>query len=205
MLVANAWANADDFLDHPGKRPRPALDAELTGLGACYRLYRARIGWVFLALTTDAEWARFCALTGRKDLASDPRSSSARARSEHGASLAAELAALFQTRTADDWQALLLAGGVGCARADGPTLGVFLAHDPHVRENGFTPEAPHARFGSYRRWGPLVTVGGFASSYGGGALAGDHTDALLAELGYSADRIEHLRKTRIVASEPVEG
>jgi crotonobetainyl-CoA:carnitine CoA-transferase CaiB-like acyl-CoA transferase len=203
MLVANAWTNGDDFLDYAGKPPRAPLDAELTGLGACYRLYRARSGWVFLAVTTDAEWARFCAAVARPDLHRDARFATARGRRESDPVLAELLATLFETRDADDWQATLLAARVGCVRADGATPGPFLAHDVHVRENGFTPACTHARFGSYRRWGPLVTVGGPAASYGPGSLAGDHTDALLAELGYPASQIESLRKARIAGSEPV--
>ena len=54
MLVANAHANGDDFLDYVGKPPRPALDDELLGTGACHRLYRAGEGWVFLTITSDA-------------------------------------------------------------------------------------------------------------------------------------------------------
>ena len=203
MLVANAWANGDDFLDYPGKPPRRTLDDSLLGLGACYRLYRARSGWVFLALTTDAEWQRFCEAAERPDLARDARFATLRSRREHDAVLAEQLAAWLATRSADEWQALLLVARVGCVRADGPTLGSFLAHDPHVSENGFTPECTHARFGPHRRWGPLVSVGGLAPAYAAGALAGDHTDALLAELGYSAGEIERLRKDQIVASEPV--
>jgi crotonobetainyl-CoA:carnitine CoA-transferase CaiB-like acyl-CoA transferase len=203
MLVANAWANGDDFLDYAGKPPRPALGAELTGPAAGYRLYRAQDGWIFLALTTDAEWSRFFAAIARPDLAGDPRFATASARAESDAALGAELARLFATRPADAWETSLGAARVGCVRADGPTPGPFFAHDPHVRENGFTPGCVHARFGPYRRWGPLVSVGGLAPAYGPGSLAGDHTDALLAELGYSAGDVERLRKSGIVGSEPV--
>jgi hypothetical protein len=35
-------------------------------------------------------------------------------------------------------------------------------------------------------------------------LAGQHTDAILAELGRDTDEIEALRAGRVVASEPVE-
>jgi crotonobetainyl-CoA:carnitine CoA-transferase CaiB-like acyl-CoA transferase len=203
MLVANAWANGDDFLDYAGKPPRPALDAELTGLGAGYRLYRCGSGWVFLALTTDSEWSRFFAAVERSDLARDARFATAAARRTHDAPLAAELARLFASRDADAWEAALIGARVGCVRADRSTPGPFFAHDPHVRENGFTPDCVHARFGPYRRWGPLCAVGGPAPAYGPGALAGDHTDALLAELGYPAEEIERLRKSGIVGSEPV--
>ena len=49
----------------------------------------------------------------------------------------------------------------------------------------------------------MVTVGGPAPTYRAGALAGDHTDALLSELGRTPDEIARLRQERVVASEAV--
>ncbi len=204
MLVANAYANADDFLDYPGKPQRPPIDRDGRGPGACYRLYRARDGWVFLAVTTDAEWARLCDTLGRADLRDDPRFAKLEARRGNDAALIELLEPLLAAGAADEWERRLLEQGVACVRADGPSPGQFLAHDPHVLGNGFSPTSTHARFGEYRRWGPLVTVGGPAPAYAPGCLAGDHTDALLLELGYTRDDVARLRTERVVASEPVE-
>jgi crotonobetainyl-CoA:carnitine CoA-transferase CaiB-like acyl-CoA transferase len=204
MLVANAYANADDFLCYPAKPPRPVVDAELHGLAAGYRLYRAREGWVFLALLGDAEWRSFCEAVARPEWLADARFATAEAREKNDAELAAALADLFRERPADDWEALLIAADVGCVRADAPAPGEFFARDEHLIGNGFAPRIRHARFGELRRWGPLVTCAGGAEAYGPGALAGEHTDALLAELGRSAEEIAHLRQIGVVASEPVE-
>ena len=204
MLAANAYANGDGFLDYQGMEARRAVDAELFGLGATYRLYPARSGWLFLALTTDAEWQRFCGATGADDLRSDERFARHERRREYEAALCDVLSALFRTRDADEWEERLLSQGVGCVRADRANPGIFWSRDPHVLQNGFAPRCHHARFGEYRRWGPLVTVGGPMPSYGAGALAGDHTDAILSELGHSAEEIARLRAAGIVASEPVE-
>ena len=70
-------------------------------------------------------------------------------------------------------------------------------------ENGWAPMAEHLRFGRLRRWGPVVTVGGLNPSYRSAPLAGEHTDALLSELGFGADSIAALRDANTVASEPV--
>ncbi len=204
MLAANAYANGDDFLDYAGKAERRSVDAELFGLGATYRLYPARSGWVFLALTTEAEWRRFCAAADLADLGDDARFGTLEKRREHDAALGELLAAFFRTRDAEAWEERFISRGVGCLRADRMNPGVFWARDPHVNENGFAPLCHHARFGEVRRWGPLVTVGGPKPSYGAGALAGDHTDAILAELGRSAEETLRLRAQRVVASEPVE-
>ena len=204
MFTANAYANGDDFLDYPGKPPRPSVDAELMGLGAGYRLYEARSGWVFLALTNQAEWERFCRAGGADDLARDGRFADPDSRRAHDAELAECLAQLLAQRDAGEWESALIPAGVACVRADAASPGEFFAKDAHVHENGFAPHCEHARFGPHRRWGPLATVGGPAASYAAGALAGDCTDALLAELGYAAGEIAALRERRVVASEPVQ-
>jgi crotonobetainyl-CoA:carnitine CoA-transferase CaiB-like acyl-CoA transferase len=111
------------------------------------------------------------------------------------------LGSVFAKRAADDWEAQLVPRGVACVSAEAGRPGQFFAHHEQVRQNDLAPLAKHARFGEYRRWGPLVTVGGPAPSYGPGALAGEHTDALLSELGHSAQDIARLRAARVVASE----
>jgi crotonobetainyl-CoA:carnitine CoA-transferase CaiB-like acyl-CoA transferase len=49
----------------------------------------------------------------------------------------------------------------------------------------------------------MVTFSRTPGRYGPGALAGEHTDALLDELGYDAAAMVELREQRVVASEPV--
>jgi len=202
MLAANAYANGDDFLSYQGKAPRPPVDAELHGLAACYRLYPAREGWVFLAAPSDADWSALCAAVGRPELAADQRFATAEARSRNEASLADTLAALFRERDADAWEALLTPARVGCVRADASPPGQFFAHDAHMLANDFSPPAVHRRLGELRRWGPLVTCDGGAEHCGAGVLAGEHTDALLAEIGRSSAEITRLREAGIVWSEP---
>ena len=204
MLTANAWANSDYFLEYPGKPPRPRQDPDLYGLEACYRLYPAKQGWVFLAVPSDRDFARFCAAVDRGDLARDARFAGREGRRQHDEALAAEIASLFRQRDADSWEKHLTERSVGCVRADGASVGEFFSRDPHVLANGLAPACEHARFGPMRRWGPLATVDGALPRYGPSPLAGEHTDALLKELGYTAAEITHLRETGVVASEPIQ-
>jgi crotonobetainyl-CoA:carnitine CoA-transferase CaiB-like acyl-CoA transferase len=190
MLLANAYANADDALAYEGKPDRPLPDADLHGLGSCYRLYPTKDGWVFFAVTSDSEWQRFCRSVARADLMTD----------RLGVTVET-LAAIFAERTADEWERCLTAAGVACVRADETTPGPFFSHHPQMLDNGFAPLTHHTRFGEHRRWGPIVTVNGGHDAYGPGVLAGEHTDRILGELGYDADAIARLRGANVVASE----
>jgi crotonobetainyl-CoA:carnitine CoA-transferase CaiB-like acyl-CoA transferase len=203
MLAANMYANADDALDYSGKPPRPVSDDELHGPCAGYRLYRTAEGWVFLAAGSDDEWARTFAVLERPDLAEDARFATSADRAAHDADLAAELADVFGKRAATEWEARLVAAGVAGVRADASTPGPFFAHDELVLANDFTPECTHTRFGVHRRWGPVVRVNGGPADLRAGVLAGEQTDALLAEIGHDTEAVAALRATRIVASEPV--
>jgi crotonobetainyl-CoA:carnitine CoA-transferase CaiB-like acyl-CoA transferase len=53
-------------------------------------------------------------------------------------------------------------------------------------------------FEAYLRLGPLATFSRSATSTRGGCLVREHTDAVLTELGRSADEITELRDAKIV-------
>jgi crotonobetainyl-CoA:carnitine CoA-transferase CaiB-like acyl-CoA transferase len=203
MLAANMYANADDALAYAGKPARPECDDEVTGCAAGYRLYRAAEGWVFLAVTSEAEWHRCWDVIERPDLAYDDRFATAVARAANDAALATELARELQRRPAGEWEERFVAARVAGVRADASTPGPFFAHHPQMLANDFAPECSHMRFGAHRRWGPVVRVNGGLDHYGPGVLAGEHTDKILAALGRSPTEIAALRAARVVASEPV--
>ena len=204
MLGANAYANADDFIQYQGKPDRPSPDASLLGLCATYRLYPAQEGWVFLALTTDGEFQRFCELAGAPGLARDPRFSTAAKRRKHDSELCGALAKLFAERSAESWEQLLAPAGIGCVRADACMPADFWLNDAHVRENGYVTEVEHARYSKHLRWGPLSTLHGSPAVPGSGSLGGDHTAAILREIGYSHTEVERLYAERVIWSEDLQ-
>ena len=203
MLTANAWANGDYFLQYEGKPPRSPVDPDLFGLEACYRLYaakRAGSSLRSLAIATSlASAARWTATTWPGTALCGTRGA---APARRGAGCGNRLS--LQQRDADSWEKHLTARNVGCVRADGSSVGEFFTQDPHILANGLAPGCRHARFGQLRRWGPLTTVDGALPSYGPSPLAGEHTDALLEELGHTAAEIAQLREGGVVASEPIQ-
>ncbi|MBI4234083.1 MAG: CoA transferase [Chloroflexi bacterium] len=198
MLGANAYANADDFFWYEGKPLRPLPDAGGYGLHALYRLYRAQKGWVFLACLFEHEWRALCAAIGRKNLLEEPRFATGEARRQHDDALAEVLAQVFATRPAAAWEQTLAAADVACVQAEDRGMYHFFAEDSHVQENGFTTEVEHPRWGAFWRHSPVITFSLTPGRVGPGPLRGQHTRAVLRELGYSDSQIAELRQRRVV-------
>ena len=186
MFGANAYANHDDFLRYPGKRPRAMPDDQLMGLSATYRLYRcADDHWVFLALTRERERRRFIELLTARDIeAPSPELLAA-----GGDRVADALATLFASHPASWWEAALAPYGVGCVRADGAPPSEFWLEDPQADALGLTVPAEHPFWGSYRRHGPMVVFDHRVRDLKPPPLAGEHNLELLTELGYTADDV----------------
>jgi crotonobetainyl-CoA:carnitine CoA-transferase CaiB-like acyl-CoA transferase len=192
MIGGNALAYADDFLRYEGKPALAVADEENHGLQALYRLYRAESGWVFLAATRPREWEALTAALGRTDLASDERFATESSRLEHDDALVAELTDVFATGDAASWEQRLTAAGVACVEAYGASHSEFTCTDPVLRETGLVVEVDHPRFGPVLRAGTPVALSDTPGRLAPGSLVGQHTEAILTELGYPPDRIDEL-------------
>ena len=198
MINANAYLNIDDFYWHEGKQPRPLPDTEGFGLHALYRLYRAKSGWVFLACPFDDEWDGLCRALNRPDMLDDPRFASRYARERHDDTLAEKLAAIFATEGPEHWEALLTSVDVACVKAEDRGMYYFFNDDPHVRENKLLTGVEAPRFGQFWRYSPVVSFSETSGRAGPGPLKGQHTHAILRELGYTNDQILSLRDRKVV-------
>ena len=185
MFGANAYANFDDFIDYPGKPSRRAPDDELLGFGALHRLYRCRSGWVFLdAESAEAQAALHAALAALGYRDAD----------------AASLASVFAEREAGWWESALAPRGVGCVVADpAASTAAWLRADPLARRYGLVGEAEHREWGTHLRPGRVVDYIG-APRLRGACVLGEHTRALLEELGHRGADIERLLAARAVVA-----
>ena len=74
-----------------------------------------------------------------------------------------------------------------------------LFDDPQVLANGLVVELEHALAGSIRMVGTPITISGtLTSARSASPVLGEHTDALLAELGYDEAAIADLRASGVV-------
>lgn len=147
-----------------------------------YETYRARDGFVNIAVGNDAQWRAFCRAVGAPlaALADDSRFATNAARVERRAELLAMLEPLVAARSVDDWVALCDGAGIPA----GPILDVAqaLAH-PQVRARGMVVPVAHPSAGTVRVTGVPVRL-----SETPGAVRtppprlGEHTRAVLGEV-----------------------
>jgi len=191
MINTNAHAMSAHVVDYPGSHGEPRPDLDMRGLHALYRTYDAADGWVFLAVTTDAEWQRLVlAMAPFVDLSGVDRSNEE--------ALAQRLAEAFATRHKDDWEHDLRAGDVACVAVTTTTIESALWSHEFGVASGYLAEVEHPVFEVHPRMAPLVRFSRSATRVGGGMVAGAHTDAILTELGTSAVAIADLRDRKIV-------
>jgi len=199
MLTSAAQALADDMVEYPGRPPTPAADPQLYGYSARYRLYEAADGWIYLAAPASREWDDLvAALADDADLADDPRFADEDARVANDAALAEVLAATFARKPARHWEDRLRAHDVGCVVVSPDPPEVVLQSEEFGAASGLLIEVEHPTFGPHPRLVPYVECSRSATIAEPGVLKGQHTDSILAELGYSPDQITDLRARGVV-------
>lgn len=207
MMNSIVYCNSDDAFDYAGKPQRRTPAKDQMGLEATYRLYETKDGWVFLAVQFDAEFAAFCQLIERDDLARDPRFADWASRNRFADELGVQFAPVFLRRSADAWEALLTAANLGCVRADGPGHLRFLHEDAHAVRAGMMVQTASPDFagmvpgGRYWRHAPVVEFSDTPCKGGNPYQGlGSHTRSILRELGIDDDVIARLHAAGVVRS-----
>jgi crotonobetainyl-CoA:carnitine CoA-transferase CaiB-like acyl-CoA transferase len=161
-----------------------------------YQVFEVADGHLILAVGNDGQYARFCAVAGRPDLARDPRFARNADRVRHRATLVPLLASELKRRTRRDWLEALEAAKVPCGPIN--DLAEVFA-DPHVRQRGMTVELPHALAEVVRLVASPIKLDGTPVQYRRAPpLLGADTEAVLGELGLAADEIAALRRSRAI-------
>jgi crotonobetainyl-CoA:carnitine CoA-transferase CaiB-like acyl-CoA transferase len=158
--------------------------------------FRSKDGWVNVA----GPWGRllrsFCAVIGLPDLPSDPRFDTTAKRSANRESLNAIVAERLATRTTAEWVDALAAAGVPC----GPVYAMDeVFADPQVEHLGMAATVDHPTLGPLDILRNAVTMtDGSPTVRSASPEPGEHSDAVLTEIGLSPAEIHDLRTRHIV-------
>jgi formyl-CoA transferase len=143
----------------------------------------------------EQNWARTAEAIGRPEWAHDPAYATARARQDKLFDIFDEIEKFLADKTKYEAVAYLSTYEVPCA----PVLSMKeLADDPDLRKSGTVVEVEQQGRGTYLTVGSPIKFSEFTPHITGAPLLGEHTDEVLASLGYSAEAIAELRTNKVV-------
>ena len=146
-------------------------------------------GTVFLSIQNEREFARFCeAVLRMPGLASDPRFSSGPARLDNRTAMQEEIARVFATLTTDALVERLEAAGIANARLN--DMQGFWDHPQLEARDRWRTVASAA--GPVDALKPPFNIDGLEPRMDSIPAVGEHTRAVLAELGFGPDEIAAL-------------
>ena len=166
----------------------------LNGSAPYYNVYQTKDGKYFtIAAIEPWFWQNLCRALDREDLAPHQH-----AQGEQRAAVFQALRDTFLTRTRDEWFELLKDQSISVGKVY--SLPEALA-DPQVAQRGMVVEveAPGTPGGTVPQVGiPLRLSDTPGKVRHVGAVAGEHTGQVLADLGYTPDQVDDMRRRRVV-------
>jgi crotonobetainyl-CoA:carnitine CoA-transferase CaiB-like acyl-CoA transferase len=160
-------------------------------------LFKSRTGWLVVQTIGQPMFERWCDLVGRAELKQDPRFADDDLRGRHGDEVSAIMADWCATRTREAVLAALAAAKIPAASVYSPQQAL---DDPHIRAAGLLVERPVTGSAQLAPLAPHpVELSADAAAFTRPAPGlGQHTQEILAALGYDAAAIAELRSQGVV-------
>ncbi len=174
---------------HGSEQPTRGTD-RLNGSAACYGVYETKDGgYMTLAALEPKFWSAFCEAVDKPDWR--------RRHMGQDAAMKVEIAALFKTRTRENWTALF-ADRDACVE---PVLELaeLPEHPQHVARDAFFSMKQTGADEPLRQYKTPVMQPGDEQHIGPAPRLGEHTVAVLTEAGYSDEQVAELLSSAVVS------
>lgn len=190
LLRTAAWTIGCDVQTALVDRTQPGKRGRAEAFGPMNTQYRCADGvWLTLSALDQNRWPAFCDGIGRPELAADERYATPVDRFKNNREIIAELDAVFGSQPADHWAPRLDAIGIIWARvAQLPDL----VDDPQARAIGMFVEVDHPAGAFETLAAPFTMSASDVVVRGRAPEVGEHTAAVLAELGVDDERVSQL-------------
>jgi formyl-CoA transferase len=146
-------------------------------------------------ITQAPVWAALCKVIGHEEWLTDPRYATPKARLPHLKDIFDQIEEWTKTKTKFEAMDTFNAHDIPC----GPILSMKeIAEEPSLRATGTIVEVDHPARGPYLTVGNPIKMSDSPTDVKRSPLLGEHTDAILAEIGYGADQIAALRAEKVI-------
>ena len=166
------------------------------GGSAKYQHYQTKDGKFILFCGIEPKfWDHFCRAVERDDLLGDHRRDLVVDFGGGEDDLRLELQRIFQTKSLAEWMQVAVDHDI----AMGPAVRFHeIQDDPHLVARGWSVTEHHPVFGDFLTLGNPVVVPGETFTVRSAPAHGEHTDEILAELGYDDATRDDLRAAGVI-------
>ncbi len=178
-----------------GEPPRRYGNAHATIVP--YQTFATADGYLMVAVGNDGQFAAFCRVIQRPELAQDPRFATNPARVQNREALIPLLARIFHQRTTAEWLEALVAAKVPCSPVN--DIPAALA-DPQAQARNMVQEVVDSQGSRVPQVGPVAKMSETPPSIRTAPpYLGEHTAQILRErLGFDDDLIAQLRAEGVI-------
>jgi len=146
-------------------------------------------------ITQAPVWGAICKVIGHEEWLTDPRYATPKARLPHLSEIFDQIEEWTKTKTKFEAMDILNAHDIPC----GPILSMKeIAEEPSLRNTGTVVEVDHPTRGKYLTVGNPIKMSDSPADVKRSPLLGEHTDEILAELGFGANEIAALRTEKVI-------